>query len=325
MKRFCLLMSIAAMDFFCFGGFFGACLADSKNIVVAVTFLVSGIILSIAGLVMSGWVRNGISKTALALALCTIVASTASAECHNRHVVHHNKAVVAFAVPVAVPVATVSPVSYANQAVPYTAPPESDEDRKLKKLVKMLAAELRGEPIAGLAIERYPLFAQNCATCHAKANADLGKPQMASLSSLVDAGNADLIDECIDDILHDKMPKDKHLAADVNGNLLKELMRAKKEIKARYKAQGEAQPQVQPMAEAEAPPPLPLGSDPEKMPGYKGKLNIKSGEWTPAPGHENDPKPSLPPDLPPVPKDVPRAVPQSEAPPKPEPPPEPRP
>lgn len=120
------------------------------------------------------------------------------------------------AVPVAVPVATFSPVQYQNQVIPYTDPPKSAEDVLLDMLADKVAARLQGGTVKAQA-EKPTLFATNCAACHKKGDADKGKPSFTTLDALTPEQRL----KASRAILEERMPPGKKLSpAEVGQHLL---------------------------------------------------------------------------------------------------------
>lgn len=129
---------------------------------------------------------------------------------------HHQqvKVVTPFAVPVAVPVAPYSATYYSNQAKPYTNPPESEEDRILRKLARFMLEEQGGTGVKALA-EKPTLFASKCASCHTKQKVE-GFTDLKLLSS-------DQKLEAIEAVVTERMPKGGKLSPEEVGQLMLEL------------------------------------------------------------------------------------------------------
>lgn len=129
------------------------------------------------------------------------------------------------AVPVAVPVATYSPVAYSNGVLPYIPPPKDPYEKLLDDLAERVAAKLGSGEVRALA--KPTVFSSHCAKCHtaqAAEKADDGRPVFGPLDSL----SGDQLDDCMDAVLFDRMPKGGNLTPEEAGELLKELSAAKK-------------------------------------------------------------------------------------------------
>jgi cytochrome c553 len=146
----------------------------------------------------------------LVLGICLGVMLPAHADHHNKRIVVNS----VVAVPVAVPVATFSPVKYSNQVVPYTDPPKSPEELLLDRLATLVAAKLEGKAVQAQAVKP-TMFATKCAACHAKNKIDgyLSLDDLDSEKRLI----------AVRAIVTEKMPKGQKLTPAEVGQLMLEL------------------------------------------------------------------------------------------------------
>ena len=161
---------------------------------------------------------------------------------------HHNKRIVVnsvVAVPVAVPVATFSPVKYSNQVQPYTDPPKSER----AQLLDLVAEHILSDPVLSQKLAeklggtvqpqalKPTMFATKCAACHAKNKVD----EFLTLDSLDNKHRL----AAIQAIVTEKMPKGTKLTPAEVGQLMLELSTVPE-----VKASVEAPPTPEPPAEA---------------------------------------------------------------------------